>query len=87
MIRILSINLFFLLLPTLLYLGYVYFYRRSRPNERVLNNAPIFWLLTAGIALMMGALIAFGRWDDNAPSGHYVPPRIKDGVVIPGHVE
>jgi hypothetical protein len=87
MIRVVLINLLFLLLPTLLYFSYVYIRRRDRPGEQVLSNAPIFWLLSLGVAMMIASLVIFGKWEGGAPSGKYVPPRLKDGVIIPGHVE
>jgi hypothetical protein len=87
MIRIVLVNILLALFPALLYFSYVYLRRRENPDEEILNNAPIFWLLSAGVALMLASLILFGHWEGGAPGKQYVPPRFEDGVIIPGHVE
>lgn len=87
MIRIILVNLLFLLLPTVLYFGYVYIRRRNQPNGEILANAPIFWLLAGGAAMMLIALIVLGQWEVGDPRGRYVPSQFKDGVLIPGHIE
>jgi Family of unknown function (DUF6111) len=87
MIRVVLVNLLLVMFPILLYFSYVYLRRQGRPDEQILSDAPIFWLLAAGVALMLASLILFGQWEGGAPGKHYVPPRMKDGVVIPGHVE
>jgi hypothetical protein len=87
MIRILLVNILLVLFPALLYFSYVYLQRRENPNQEIMSDAPIFWLLSAGVALMLASLILFGHWEGGAPGKQYVPPRIENGVVIPGHVE
>ncbi len=87
MIRILLINLLFLLLPTVLYFAYVLLRRRSEPNAEILADAPIFWLLATGAASMLIALVVLGQWETGSTEGRYVPPQVKDGVVVPGHTE
>lgn len=87
MIRIVLINVLLLLFPVLLYFSYVYLRHRDRPNEEILSNAPIFWLLAFGAVLMLGSLIFFGKWEGGAPGKQYVPPVYRDGVIVPGHVE
>lgn len=87
MIRLVLLNLLFLLIPSILYFAYVYARNRERPGEEVLSNAPIFWLFAAGVASMLISLALFGQWEGGAPGKQYVPPRIQDGVIVPGHVE
>ena len=87
MIRVILVNLLFLLFPALLYFSYVYLRRRENPDEEILSNAPIFWLLAAGVLLMLASIVVFGHWEGGDPGRQYVPPQFKDGVVIPGHVE
>jgi uncharacterized protein DUF6111 len=87
MIRIILINLLLLLLPSVIYFGYVYFRRRGQPDGEILANAPIFWLLAGGAAIMLIALVILGQWEVGEPGGRYVPPHVKDGVIIPGHIE
>ncbi len=88
MIRIILVNLLFLLLPLIIYFAYVLL--RQSPehnNDGILTNAPIFWLLAVGVALMLMAIVILGRWEGGEPGKTYVPPQFKDGVVIPGHYE
>lgn len=87
MIRIVLVNLLLLLLPMLVYFGYVYFRARQAPNQAILGDAPIFWLLAGGAGLMLIALIALGQWEVGDPTGRYVPPYVHNGVIVPGHIE
>jgi magnesium-transporting ATPase (P-type) len=87
MIRIILVNLLFLFFPALLYFSYVYLRQKEKPNEEILSNAPIFWLFAAGVLLMLASIIIFGHWEGGPIGKRYVPPQVKDGVVIPGHVE
>ena len=86
MIRIILVNLLLLMLPMLIYFGYVYL-RKQEPNGEILSNAPIFWLLAGGAGLMLIALVVLGQWESGDPEGRYVPPQFKDGIVVPGHIE
>jgi hypothetical protein len=87
MIRVVLVNLVFLFFPALLYFAYVYLRRRDKPDEEILSNAPIFWLFSAGVAMMLASIVIFGHWEGGEPGKRYVPPQFKDGVIIPGHVE
>jgi hypothetical protein len=87
MIRIILVNVLLLLFPALLYFSYVYLRHREQPDEEIVSNAPIFWLLAFGAVLMLGSLIFFGKWEGGAPGKQYVPPVYRDGVIVPGHVE
>ena len=87
MIRIILVNLLFLLLPLIIYFVYVFLRQSAEPDEGILTNAPIFWLLAAGVGLMLMAIVILGRWEGGDPDKNYVPPQFKDGVVIPGHYE
>ncbi len=87
MIRVILVNLLLLLVPTMVYFTYVYFRRRSSPNDAIVADAPIFWLLAAGALLVMVALTFLAQWESIAPGGTYVPPHVEDGRVVPGHIE
>jgi hypothetical protein len=87
MIRIILVNLLFLLLPLIVYFAYVFLRQGGKPEEGVVANAPIFWLLAGGVALMLAALVVLGRWEGEAPGRTYVPPQYRDGVIVPGHYE
>jgi hypothetical protein len=87
MIRIILVNLLLLLLPLIVYFSYVYLRSRSEPDEDLVANAPIFWLLAGGAALMLIALVFLVRWETGDPEARYVPPRYEDGVIVPGHYD
>lgn len=87
MLRIIFINLFLLLLPTAIYLAYVYYIRRDGPPDAPLNEAPIFWLLGTGVLMVLATLLYFTEFSGGKPGGKYVPPAVKDGVIQPGHME
>jgi hypothetical protein len=87
MIRVVLVNLLFLFLPTVLYFAYVYLRVKDKPDDQILSNAPIFWLMAAGVAMMLVSILVFGHWEGGAPGTRYVPPQFKDGKILPGHTE
>ncbi len=87
MIRVILINMFFLLLPSILYFSYIYLRQNLQPNEPVRAEPPLAWLVAGGVVLMLASLLMFGKWEGHAPGGKYHPPVVRDGVLIPGHVE
>ncbi len=87
MIRVILVNLLFLLLPLIIYFAYVFLRQSAGPGDGIVANAPIFWLLALGVGMMLIAIVTLGRWEGGDPGKRYVPPQFKDGVVIPGHYE
>lgn len=87
MIRVILVNLLFLLLPLIVYFAYVLLRQNGGPDEGIVSDAPIFWLLALGVGMMLVAIVVLGRWEGGEPGKRYVPPQFKDGVVIPGHYE
>ncbi|HVZ03505.1 DUF6111 family protein [Hyphomicrobium sp.] len=84
MIRIVVENVFFFLLPTLLYIAWVAF----RSDEwaglpAVMRQAPLLRLFIAGAALMLTTLITFSSRTYNAPQDVYVPQSMHDGKLEP----
>jgi hypothetical protein len=88
MIRILLEFLLPLVLPTLVYAGWMALEKR-RAERLGKGEAPWVWLSLAGVVL--AALLLFGlalMRDTGNAKGQYVPPRMeKDGRIVPGHVE
>lgn len=87
MIRVILVNLLFLLLPSIIYFSYVFLKGNSKSSEEAVSNAPILWLLILGVMLMLATLFIFGQWDGSDPNKQYHPPVYRDGVIVPGHVE
>ena len=88
MIRIVIENAFFFLIPTLLYIAWEAFTRKTWPGlSIVLNTAPLLNLFVLGAALMLTTLVAFSSRAHNTPDEAYVPPVFQDGKLQPGHAQ
>lgn len=86
MIRIVLENIFFFLLPTIIYLVYTAFKRNDWPGLwAVLKEAPLAQLFVTGAFLMITTLIAFSSSSGHKPGEAYTPPSYHDGKVEPGH--
>jgi len=89
MIRIIIENTLLFLLPTAIYIAYVLLKRRveGASSARVLDDAPLIWLVAAGAGLVIITLIVFGSVSGGKPGQVYHPPVYKDGKIQPGHIE
>ena len=86
MIRIVLENIFFFLLPTLLYVVYVAFKRNDWPGLwAVLKAAPLVKLFALGAALMIGTLVLLSSKTGHRPGEGYTPPSYSDGKLDPGN--
>jgi hypothetical protein len=77
-----------LVLPAVLYLGWVMVVRRRgqtvEESLAALRQGPWFWLALAGFVLMAAGLAVFGLTSGSRPDADYAPPRYEDGKVVPG---
>ena len=50
------------------------------------RDGPWYWLLLASLAM---GVLCFVLWSASAEKikGHYIPPHMENGVLVPGHVE
>jgi hypothetical protein len=87
MIRVVLLNLLLLFLPTVLYFAYAGLVQQLQPKDKPLPDAPLVWLVVVGAVLMIVGLIISGSWDDAPRDGKFVPAYVRDGKVVPGHVE
>lgn len=88
MIRIIAENIFLLLLPTIIYVAYVYLTREEKPEAlQLLDDAPLIWLFVVGVALVIITLLSFGSVNGGRPGQVYTPPSFKDGKIEPGHID
>ncbi len=91
MTRILLQYLLPLLLPVTVYLGWVWLARRTGKGEEGvltrLQEGPWFWLVAAGVALMVGGLVLTALMGQGQTEGTYTPARLEGGRVIPGTVK
>ncbi|MEL6225529.1 MAG: DUF6111 family protein [Pseudomonadota bacterium] len=87
MVRIVIENLILFLLPTLIYVSYVYLRRRDDPNlstSDILEEAPLLWLAATGAILAVAALAFFASSNGGDPSQIYIPPGVRDEGYSPG---
>jgi hypothetical protein len=90
MIRVIIENVLLFLAPALIYFAYVWLMRREDTEGRqqaLFDDAPVLWLLLAGAVLVLVTLVAFGSFGGGKPGDAYVPPVVKDGRIVPGHLE
>jgi hypothetical protein len=90
--RILLEFLLPLLLPTVLYLLWVRaersrIERLGRGEPPRWQDAPFLWLALMGVVLAGAVLVALHFAGGSGIEGVYVPPRLIDGQVVPGHVD
>jgi hypothetical protein len=74
-----------LVLPTLIYFGYVLFARRNAGGAA--PEMPWPWLVGAGAILLGVTFLALALFGGASPTEVYVPPKIINGQVQPGHFE
>ena len=89
MMRIVIENILLFLLPTLVYLTYVFLKQRADGGSRqsLFDDAPIVWLFLAGALLVMATLIMFGSTSGGRPGQAYEPPSMKNGQIEPGRIK
>jgi hypothetical protein len=87
MIRIVIENVLLFLLPTLVYVAYVYVKQRGQGGPAAyLDEAPLLWLFSAGAVLVVFTLVVFGSVSGGKPGQTYEPPVFRDGKIEPGRI-
>ena len=80
-----------ILLPSALYTLWMLAERRrlaaagSIPSRHWVD-APWLWLLALGVFFAGILAMAFALLGGDSILGEYVPPQVKDGQIVPGHV-
>jgi hypothetical protein len=87
MIRLLLTVILPLLLPTALYLLWAIAMRRAAASGDILRDLPWPWLASAGLVLLVGALVLATQRIGGGEKGVYVAPVAVDGRIVPGHFE
>jgi Family of unknown function (DUF6111) len=86
MIRILA-DLLLFFLPFVLYFGWVKFVRRQmEASGGTWQDAPLGWLVAAGVVLVGLSLAATALMTGGDPSKTYYPPRYEDGRIVPSQI-
>lgn len=77
-----------LVLPTVLYLVWLRAMRWSEQGSTVSWRAmPWVWLAATGAALAALVLFVVTVHFGTATPGLYVPPRVENGQIVPGHID
>jgi len=85
MLRVVIEKILLLLLPTALYLTYIYVtHKPGEKRNRAINEAPLILLFLAGVAAVILVMALFGTTGDGRPGEVYQPPVYRDGEIIPG---
>lgn len=73
--------------PAALYIIWA-LYHKKRDPESVYHDRPIPWLRLLGIGVVLAAisLVIFQQVGNFEAGGTYVPPKVVDGEIVPGHV-
>ena len=71
-----------LLLPSVLYFGYMALAREGSPDAQ---SVPWFWLGGAGLLLALIALVLVSSLEGAEPGAVYHPAREVDGRIEPGY--
>ncbi len=87
MARLIAFNAIFFLLPFFGYAAWLFATRGSIRNAGDWPVKTIAWLATGGAILMFAALLVFIQFTGSSPGSHYVPAKVIDGVLVPGHFE
>ena len=86
MFRIALIDILLFALPFLIYGAYMIAVK-GVPPDKLWQSAPIFWLLAAGIGLLLVVMAAIIQVSGGKPGGTYHPPTLEDGIIKPGKID
>lgn len=82
MTRVVISELLLFLLPFLLFAAYLVI-RRRNPLQTAAWDGSVSWLVIAGLALVVAALLFTGIFAERR-TGPFVPTHVEDGRVVPG---
>lgn len=72
-----------LVLPTVIYIAYLWTFR---PRQGAgFPEIPWIWLGAAGVLLLAVTFLALTLLGGADPTERYLPPKVVDGQVVPGH--
>lgn len=86
MLRIALIDILLFLLPFVIYGVYMVSIKGVSPAT-LWQGAPIFWLLTAGVGLLLVVMAMVIQFSGGKPGGVYHPPSLENGVIKPGEID
>ncbi|HMN85076.1 MAG TPA: DUF6111 family protein [Bauldia sp.] len=87
MARFLAFDVLAFLLPFGLYAIWLLATRRKVGSTSEWPLKTVAWLALAGAVVLLFAIAFFIHLDSGKPGTIYVPARIENGVIVPGHFE
>ncbi len=88
MLRVVVTIILPLILPTVLYLAWMRLGGWSERGGPAASGAlPWLWLAATGVVLLAAVLYVVTVHYGTSTPGIYVPPRLENGRIIPGHIE
>lgn len=87
MVRFIAFNAVFFLLPFALYAGWLILRQGSATSAADWPGRTIAYLTAGGLLLTGVALLFFINFAGAPPGGHYTPATVKDGRIVPGHID
>ena len=87
MARLFAFNIFFFLLPFIVYAGYLLITRGSFRNVAEWQMKTIAWLALGGAVFMVVAIVYFTQFERHEADSTYVPAQFVDGKIVPGHLD
>jgi hypothetical protein len=86
MVRFVAFNAVFFLVPFALYAGYLILRQGSAARASDWPGRVIAYLTAGGLVLTGIALLFFINFS-GSPSGQYTPAVVRDGKIVPGHID
>jgi hypothetical protein len=87
MIRVVALEIMLFLLPFAAYGIWLAAQRRVVIDGENWKSAPIAWLAVGGLVLVALGLGALVLAHQGPTAGRYVPAKVENGQLIPGHFE
>lgn len=90
MIRLILLRFWPVFLPLLIYIAWHRLrvrtaVKRGLPVPRF-RDGPLYWTVLSSLGIAILCFLWMGAHIESE-KGDYVPPAMKDGVIVPGHVE
>ncbi len=86
MLRFLTVDAVFFLLPFLAYGLWLMATRQRIGGVSEWEVRTVATLCIIGAVLMIGSILIFIHFDREPPGGKYVPAHIENGVIVPGQI-
>ena len=87
MARLIAFDAVFFLLPFAIYALWLLATRQSVSQVADWPLRTIAYLAIGGAVLMIGAVLVFISFSSGGPGSKYVPAKMENGVIVPGHFE